>query len=106
MMNADFDKTHEILPTGRLPSEDAAKIIGFKKHDIPILIKAKLLRPLGNAPRHAVKYFAASELLKLAIDVDWLNKSTKVVCSYWSKQNKKRKHHYNNYRTENVKPLS
>jgi hypothetical protein len=76
---------------GRSLSEEAALVLGFKRHDIPILVKARLLRPLGNPASHAVKHFAACEIQKLACDVDWLGRATKAVATYWAKQNQKRR---------------
>jgi hypothetical protein len=35
-------------------------------HDIPVLVKSKMLKPLGNPPQQAVKYFAAAEIEKLS----------------------------------------
>lgn len=75
---------------GRLLAEEAAAILGFKKHDIPILVKAGLLKPLGNPVRNAVKYFAASEIERLARDLEWLAKASKAVYKYWANINKKR----------------
>lgn len=77
--------------SGRLLVEQAAGVLGFKRHDIPILVKASLLQPLGNPARHSVKYFAAAELVTLAGDTEWLGRATKAVYTYWRKQNKKRR---------------
>jgi hypothetical protein len=81
----------ESLQPGRLLAEQAAGILGFKKHDIPILVKAKLLKPLGNPARHAVKYFAACQVGRLACDEEWLNRASKAVYRYWDTQNQKRR---------------
>jgi hypothetical protein len=80
----------KILLTGRLLAEEAAAILGFKKHDIPILIRAKLLKPLGNPARNAVKYFAAVEIEQLAHDAEWLSKASKAIYNYWSNHNRRR----------------
>jgi hypothetical protein len=66
-MNDQSAKQYLSRP-GRLLAEEAAKEIGFKKHDIPILMKARLLKPLGNPPRNGVKHFAACQVGKLACD--------------------------------------
>jgi hypothetical protein len=76
---------------GRSLAEEVASMLGFKRHDIPILVKARLLRPLGNPAPHAVKYFAACEVQMLACDADWLGRATKAVATYWAKQNQKRR---------------
>jgi hypothetical protein len=47
---------------GRVTSEQAAPLLGFAIHDMPVLVRAKLLKPLGNPGQQAVKYFAASDI--------------------------------------------
>jgi hypothetical protein len=76
---------------GRLTSEQAAPLLGFLVHEVAILVSAKLLRPLGSPPRHAVKYFSASEIQACASDPVWLNRGTRAVYNYWAKQNQKRR---------------
>lgn len=75
---------------GRLTAEQAAPILGFSPHDIPVLVKAKLLRPLGNPPQQAVKFFASTEIEKLARDENWLGRATRAIYNFWATQNKKR----------------
>ena len=74
----------------RLTSEQAAPVLGFRPHDIPVLVRAKLLRPLGSPPPQAVKYFATVEVEKCARDEGWLNRATKATYSYWAAQNARR----------------
>ena len=64
---------------GRLVSEDAAALLGFKAHDIPALVYAGLLKPLGGGPRNCVKYFATRTILALAEDERWLAKASLAV---------------------------
>ena len=40
---------------------------------------AFLMRPAPNAP----KWFAAVEMIRLAIDQDWLHKATKEIAKHW-----------------------
>jgi hypothetical protein len=54
-------------------------VLGFKVHDVPVLIRAKLLRPLGGGPRNSVKSFHADEIEGLARDRHWLDKATQRV---------------------------
>ena len=81
----------KILLTGRLLAEEAADILGFKKHDIPILMRARLLKAPGNPARNAVKHFAAVEIDQLAHDADWLSKASKAIYNYWSGHNRTRR---------------
>jgi hypothetical protein len=73
-----------------LDTEQTAAILGFQAHAIPLLVAAKLLRPLGKPSRQSVKYFAACEVEKLSHDFLWLSKATTAVYSYWGNQNQKR----------------
>lgn len=64
---------------GRLTYELTAQLGGLQVHDIPLLIKAGLLKPLGGGPRNCVKYFAATEVERNFADPKWLDKATKVI---------------------------
>jgi hypothetical protein len=74
-------------PPARLTAEQAAWVLNCQPHDVPILVAARLLKPLGNPPPNSVKYFAASELLELAEDRAWLAKVTNALNQYWQKKN-------------------
>lgn len=63
----------------RLHATEAAVLLGFQAHDIPLIIKAGLLKPLGGGPRNTVKYFAAVDLQEKATDVKWLDKATRAI---------------------------
>jgi hypothetical protein len=76
---------------GRLLAEQAAALLGFKKHEISILANARLLKPLANPPRNAVKYYATVEIEQYARDPEWQAKATRAVYKYWAEQNQKRR---------------
>jgi hypothetical protein len=76
------------LTPARLDAEQAAWYLGFQPHDIPVLIAADLLRPLGRPQHNAVKYFAAVELEALRSDHKWLGKATDAVQSRWRRKNR------------------
>ena len=63
---------HGQLPA-RLTVEQAAWVLNCQTHDIPILVAARLLKPLGNPPPNGVKFFAASDVLE----------STKVLPTFF-----------------------
>ena len=90
-MNENVGTVPVPLRPGRLLAEQAAPILGFKKHEIPILVKARLLKPLANPARNAVKYYARADVEKHAADCDWLAKATKAIYKYWAEQNQKRR---------------
>ena len=72
----------------RCDAARAAKYLGFQEHDIPTLVRAKLLKPLGSPlAQNAPRYFATCELIRLANDVAFLNQATKVISQYWKNKN-------------------
>jgi len=75
----------------RLTAEQAAWVINCQPHDVPILVAARLLKPLGNPPPSSVKYFAASELLEQVQDRTWLAKVTNALNQHWQKRNAAKK---------------
>ncbi|HTR43448.1 MAG TPA: hypothetical protein VMH87_17685 [Pseudomonadales bacterium] len=75
---------------GRINVDQAAQLLGFMPHDIPILIKAKLLKPLGKPVQQAAKYFAAIEVERLAQEEAWLDRATMTIYKYLVGQNQRR----------------
>ena len=71
----------------RLTAEQAAWVLNCQPHDVPILVAARLLKPLGSPPPNSVKFFAASELLELVKDRSWLAKVTNGLNQHWQKKN-------------------
>ena len=71
----------------RLNTEEAANFLGFKSHDMPMLMKAGLLKPLGRPMPNSDKYFATVTLNELRQDVQWLSKATVVVSQHWKEKN-------------------
>ena len=72
---------------GRLNTTEAAVLLGFQEHDIPVLIAAKLLTPLGKPAPNAPKYFAAVDILNAAQEREWLSRATRLLSRYWSEKN-------------------
>jgi hypothetical protein len=71
----------------RLTAEQTAWVVNCQSADVPILVAARLLKPLGNPPPHSVKYFAALELLEQMKDRTWLAKVTNTLNQHWQKRN-------------------
>jgi len=71
----------------RLTAEQAAWVLNCQPADVPILVAARLLKPLGNPLPSSVKYFAASELLELMKDRGWLAKITNALNQHWQRKN-------------------
>jgi len=71
----------------RLTVEQVACFINCQPHDIPVLVAARLLKPLGNPANNAVKFFATVEVLERVKDQVWLAKVTNAISGNWRKQN-------------------
>jgi hypothetical protein len=85
------DQQHFLSLLGQLPArltvEQAAWILNCQPHDIPVLVAARLLKPLGNPPANGVKYFACAVVLESTKDPAWLAKVTNAIHSYWRNKN-------------------
>jgi hypothetical protein len=68
---------------GRLTAEQAAALLGFELHDIPVLVRDGLLKPLGSPKPSAPKKFATVDIEEKIRDVQWLSKATKTVSAEW-----------------------
>jgi hypothetical protein len=73
----------------RLTAEQAGWVLNCQPHDIPALIHARMLKPLGNPSANGTKYFATADLLEIAKDRSWLVKMTTAINTHWQKQNAK-----------------
>lgn len=71
----------------RLNVEQAAVLLGFQPHDLPVLVAAGLLKPLGKPSANSVKYFATAELEELRRDIRWLSRATDTVQARWRRKN-------------------
>src|ERR1022692_2803538 len=74
----------------RLTPEQAAQLLGVSTQDIVVLVKARLLKHLGNPTQQACKYFASQEIEALAAKPDFLNRATRAIYNHWSSQNRSR----------------
>jgi hypothetical protein len=75
----------------RLTVEQVAWVLNCQAHDVPVLVSARLLKPLGNPPPNGIKFFATVEVVELSRDRNWLTKATNAVNLYWRNQNSRRK---------------
>ena len=90
------DDQHQFLKLlGQLPAcltaEQAAWVLNCQAHDIPPLVGAKLLKPLGNPPANGIKYFATADLLEAVKDRNWLARMSATVYQHWHKKNARQK---------------
>ena len=72
-------------------SQQAAWVINCQPHDVPVLVAARLLKPLGNPPPNSMKFFAALEVLEQVKDRNWLAKVTNALNQHWQKKNSAKK---------------
>ena len=77
-------------PPARLNATQAAWWLGFQPHDIPCLVAAGLLKPLGRPPANGCKFFAAAELQELRADRRWLARATDALHAHWRTKNRRR----------------
>ena len=69
------------------PGAGALPSLFCQPHDVPILVAARLLKPLGNPPPNSVKFFVSSDILDLTKDRTWLAKVTQTLIQHWQKKN-------------------
>src|SRR5690242_19134149 len=56
----------------RLSAQQTSWLLGCREHDIPILLAAKVLKPLGDPPDNGVKYVSKEFILERSKDEAWL----------------------------------
>lgn len=71
----------------RLTTEQAAWVLNCGPHDIPVLVAARLLKPLGNPARNGLKYFATVELEERRRDTKWLARASDAIVNHWQNRN-------------------
>jgi hypothetical protein len=85
------DQHRFLLLLGQLPvrltAEQAGWVLNCQVHDIPALVNARLLKPLGNPAQNSAKYFSTADVLETAKDRAWLVKMTTAINMHWQKQN-------------------
>jgi hypothetical protein len=85
------DDQHQFSTLGRWPvrltGEQTAWVLNCQAHDIPALIAAKLLKPLGNPPQNGTKYFATAEVLEASKDSHWLARVSSTIYQHWRNKN-------------------
>ena len=71
----------------RLDVNQAAEMLGFLPHEVTVLLKTGLLRPLGKPAANGHKFFSAVEMLALSENREWLDKATRAVAKCWKDRN-------------------
>ena len=87
MNQAKKDFLSLATPPARLGINETAWLLGFNEHDIPVLVTAGLLRPLGRPTASGSKFFATVELQNLRSDTRWLARASDAMVNHWRNQN-------------------
>lgn len=85
-----FLNTKGRLPA-RLTGEQAAWVLNCHPHDIPVLVQAGLLKPLGDSVQDIPHYFATAGVLETAKSRIWLDEMTATIDTHWQKQRAKKR---------------
>ena len=80
-MNAPMNQREAGRPifAACLAAEDAARLLGWPLYYLPLLVRARHLKPLGKPAQNSRKWFARLELEALAQDRAWLDKAIVIV---------------------------
>jgi len=90
-MNQDMERFLNLkTPPERVTAEQAAWMLGFSAHEIPILIAKNLLKPLGHPAHNGPKHFLAAMLEDLRRDEKWHSKAADAVMEYWRYKNSRK----------------
>ena len=85
------DQHKFMMLLGRLPArltaDQTAWVLNCPVHDMPALVAAKLLKPLGNPPANGIKFFATADLLEAAQDRHWLVRMSATIYQHWQNKN-------------------
>ena len=71
----------------RLNTAQTAACLGFKPHDIPVLIARGFLKPLGHPTPNSEKYFARARILEKENDEKWLALASDALSQHWRMKN-------------------
>jgi hypothetical protein len=108
LLNMKEEQHQFLVLLGRLPArltaEQAAWVLNCQPHDVPALVAAKLLKPLGNPAANAVKFFATADLLESIQDRAWLIKATNIIMQHWKNQNAQKEHRPGNHSSNGHSP--
>jgi hypothetical protein len=78
-----------LSPPGRVNANEAAWKLGFEPDHIPILVSAGLLKPIGNPPPGAMKFFLTAVIELNKNDAKWMTKASEAVRLKWKEKNER-----------------
>jgi hypothetical protein len=74
-----------------LTKEKVAEALGVATHNIPPLVRAGLLKPLGRPGRYCVKHFSRDALAENFANPDWLEKVMAAIHRHWRVKNSRKR---------------
>lgn len=82
-MNPDMERFLNLkTPPAHLTAPEAAWLLGFSAHEIPILVANGLLKPLGHPAHNGQKFFLTATLEELKRDEKWFGKASDAIVEY------------------------
>ena len=92
-MTADSPLNSQAL--GKYPvvmtKEKVAEAMGVPTHNIPPLVRAGLLKPLGHPGRYCVKHFSRDALAEKFASQEWLYKVMAAIHRHWRNKNARKR---------------
>jgi hypothetical protein len=68
-----------LSPPGRSNTDETAWKLGFEPDHIAILVNEDMLKPLGDPPPGAMKFFFTADIEQKKNDRKWMNKATELI---------------------------
>jgi hypothetical protein len=78
-------------PGAYMFKEDVARALGIATHNIPLLVRAGLLKPMGHPQRYCVKKFSRDALARNIADEAWLEKAAAAIHRHWRNKNARKR---------------
>jgi hypothetical protein len=76
-----------------MTKEKVAKALDIGVHNIPVLVRAGLLKPKGNPQRYCVKKYSRSQLARNLADEAWLDQAAAAIHRHWRDKNARKTKH-------------
>jgi len=74
-----------------MTKEKVAEALGIATHNIPPLVRAGLLKPLGHPGRYCVKHFSRDALAEKFASPEWLDKVIAAIHRHWRNKNARKR---------------
>jgi len=74
-----------------MTKEKVAEALGVATHNIPPLMRAGLIKPLGRPGRYCVKHFSRDALAEKFASPEWLDKVVAAIHRHWRNKNARKR---------------